>query len=820
MAPRFDATRRALDLAVADLLDTSLLRSLGFANRGGYERMWLGQAIHSRYQEQTLGEDPTYRREVVVVHRFEHHVGQSVWQISVSGRIDGLRKEPDGTLVVEEIKSVRRGATLAPHLREMYQRQALLYAWMLASSGEVTEKIRAELVLISIGSHDDGSGESDTERESLPFDGRAIEIGVRRRLNLLIHTWEAGRQAAADRRRAAERLRFPFSEIRPGQEEILAAAQTAVENREHLLLQATTGIGKTVAALYPALRHALANDQRLFVLTAKTTQQEMATAVIRLLDQDGAFSAVRLRAKAKMCANDQIICHEEYCRFAKDYALKLHTSGIVPRLLDDSALLLPDAIFAAAQAAEVCPFEVSLELSGRAQVTICDYNYAFDPYVSLPDFAADRDLADTILVIDEVHNLVDRGRGYYSPELSAAVARRAAEGVMRGGEPIHWRLQALCSRLAALIDRAVADALEEGPAGERAVEASLPDEALWRLRPAFDEAFVDYLEHQRDTKSFRPDDPFVDLYFQLLKFLNGLAVSDGAFSHMLERRGGDSRLRVLCKDPSRFLGGVLSRCSSVIGLSATLSPPEFYTGLLGFAPGRTAFVEVRNPFPTENRRVVIDATVETTWKLRGENYERIAHRLASFVENVPGNCLALFPSYQFLAEVAPKMRLPTKRLLIQRQSDSDRERELILDALRSAIFGDVVLAAVAGGAFAEGVDYPGEMLKGVAVVGPCLPGLSLDQELLKIYYEERFEKGFEYAFVVPGLTRVVQAAGRLIRSPGDTGVIALFDRRFLASPYRRYLPADWLPDEGAGALVGDPAESAAEFFAQIRATQT
>ncbi|HEV7670520.1 MAG TPA: helicase C-terminal domain-containing protein [Thermoanaerobaculia bacterium] len=814
MAPRFDATRRALDLAVADLLDTSLLRSLGFANRGGYERMWLGQAIHSRYQEETLGVDPTYKREVVVVHRFEHHVGQSVWQVSVSGRIDGLRKEQDGTLVVEEIKSVRRGATLAPHIREMYQRQALLYAWMLASSEEAPEKIRAELVLISIGGHDDGTG-SDTEREKLDLDLRALDLGVRRRLNLLIHTWEAGRQAAADRHRAAERLRFPFPEIRPGQEEILAAAETAVANHEHLLLQATTGIGKTVAALYPALRHALANDQRLFVLTAKTTQQEMATAVIRLLDQDGAFRAVRLRAKAKMCANDQIICHEEYCRFAKDYALKLHTSGVIPRLLDDSALLEPDAIFAAAKAAEVCPFEVSLELSGRAQVTICDYNYAFDPYVSLPDFAADRDLSDTILVIDEVHNLVDRGRGYYSPELSSGAARRAAEGMQRVGEPIHFKLQALCARLAHLIENAVADALEEGHAGERAVEAPLPEEALWRLRPAFDEAFVDYLEYQRDTKSFRPDDPFVDLYFQLLKFLNGVAVSDAAFSHTLERRGGDSRLRVLCKDPSRFLGGVLGRCSSVIGLSATLSPPEFYTGLLGFGVGRTAFVEIANPFPAENRRVVIDATVETTWKLRAENYGRIAQRLAAFVENVPGNCLALFPSYQFLAEVAPKMRLQGKRLLIQRQSDSDRERELILEALRTAIFGDIVLAAVAGGAFAEGVDYPGEMLKGVAIIGPCLPGLSLDQELLKAYYEERFDKGFEYAFVVPGLTRVVQAAGRLIRSPADTGVIALFDRRFLATPYRRYLPADWLPEEGAGALVGDPAETAAEFFTQI-----
>src|SRR6185436_16060722 len=199
--------------------------------------------------------------------------------------------------------------------------------------------------------------------------------------------------------------------------------------------------------------------------------------------------------------------------------------------------------------------------------------------------------------------------------------------------------------------------------------------------------------------------------------------------------------------------------------SATLSPPEFYTGLLGFEAGRTAFVEIRNPFPVDNRRVVIDPTIETTWKQRPANYERIAERLAEFADAVPGNCLALFPSYQFLSEVTGRLKLRGKRVLIQKQADSDKEREMILQALRSAIFGDILLVAVAGGVFAEGVDYPGEVLKAVAVVGPCLPALTLDQQLLKDYYQERFERGFEYSFVVPGMTRVVQAAGRLIRSP-------------------------------------------------------
>jgi DNA excision repair protein ERCC-2 len=297
-----------------------------------------------------------------------------------------------------------------------------------------------------------------------------------------------------------------------------------------------------------------------------------------------------------------------------------------------------------------------------------------------------------------------------------------------------------------------------------------------------------------------------------LRFLNGLAVSDSAFSHCAELRKGESRLKILCKDPSRFLGGVIQRTHATIGLSATISPPEFYTGLLGFENGRTAFVEIPNPFPTENRRVVIDSTVSTTYKERQFNYDRIAERLAAFADAVPGNCLALFPSYSFLSEVTGRLRLRSKRPLVQKQADSDKERDLILQMLRSSIFGDILLVAVAGGVFAEGVDYPGEVLKAVAIVGPCLPALTLEQQLLKDYYQERFDRGFEYSFVVPGMTRVVQAAGRLIRSPHDTGVIALFDQRFLHAPYRHHLPPDWLPEEGAGALVGDPAEVAEEFF--------
>ncbi len=800
MAPRIDESASRIELSVADLLDPQLLRSLGFAHRGGFERLWLGQAIHGRYQERALAADPTYRREVALSRELVHRG----WQVTVVGRADGLRRDADGSTVVEEIKSIRRSGQLAPAVRQMYERQAALYVWMLASPEAAPP--RAELVLISIGS-------DAVERLPVDVDLAAIDVAVRRRLNSILRELREARGAAEDRHRAAERLAFPHAELRPGQSAIVEAVERALEQGEHLLLEAPTGLGKTAAALFPALRDALGKDRRLFVLTAKTLQQEMAVRVLQQLAPGAALNALRLRAKARMCANGEVICHEDYCPFARDYYAKLQTTRIVPRLLGEAPVLDPDLIFSAAAAEEVCPFEVSLDLAGRCQAVVCDYNYVFDPHVALSAFGADEDLSDVVLLIDEIHNLVERGRGYLSPELSSLDARRAAEAASHGGSEVERQLERVSSALAELVERWVDAALADQPGGDAAIESALPEERLWLARPELDAAFVDYLEHRRETRSFRAEDPFVDLYFAFLRFLDGLALEGIAVAHLCERRGEDRRLRILCKDPSRFLARTLGRVHAAVGLSATLSPPEFYRDLLGFDPARTAVLSVPSPFPPENRRVVVDRAVTTLYRERARNAQLIADRLGAFAESVPGNCLALFPSYQFLADVAAKMTPHRKRHLVQQRTDSERDRETLLATLRGSLLGDVLLLAVAGGVFAEGVDYPGNMLSAVAVVGPCLPVPTLETRLLQSYYEERFERGFEYAFVVPGMTRVVQAAGRLIRSGTDAGVIALFDRRFLDRPYRDRLPSDWLDGEEGATSSGDPAEVARGFFA-------
>ncbi len=830
MPPRFDDDARTLRLSVADLLDHRAARNLGFANRGGFERLWVGQAIHSRYQERAMERESSYRREVELSLEFDHRG----WRVTLTGRADGVYRGADGGLAIEEIKSVRPNTEPSPGLLATYRRQAAIYAWILSRSDAngpraVTDQssnghvegngfpaIRAELVLIEIGT-------AEIERLEVELDWKELETGIRLTLNALVHDYEAVREHRQRRELAAERLEFPFHQPRPGQQEIVDRAGLAVEQREHLLVQAPTGLGKTAAVLFPVLREALARDLRVFVLTAKNTQAAMANRVIDLLNRERAFRALHLRAKARMCANDEIICHEDYCQYARDYYVKLQRSKLLPRLLEEHSLLEPDAIYAASKGTRVCPFEVSLELGRQVQVVVGDYNYALDPFVKLTEFQGDADLSGTVLVVDEIHNLIDRGRGYYSPELTAKSCRDAAAGLRAVGRGTEGgptgRLRELCADLEDLIRTRVDEQLDR-PNRDAVAEGAAPEEELWRLRPAFDRGFVDYLEFRRDTRSFAANDAFVDLYFKLLRFLNTLQLASSpkhleSFSFLFRRTAGEPGFSLLCKDASAFLGATINRCRSCIGLSATLQPFEFYRDLLGFDVARTSTLEVPSAFPAGNRQIVVDTSVTTTYRTRENNYGPIAERLAEFARSVPGNSMAIFPSYRFLAEVEERLPDCGRNVVVQQQTTSEARRQEVLDALTSPLAGDTLLLAVAGGVFSEGVDYPGDALLAVAVVGPCLPAVTVEQKLLQAYYDERFERGFEYAFVVPGMTRVVQAAGRLIRSADDRGVIALFDRRFLQRPYRKHLPAEWWPGsadvEGAD-LAGHPATAAAAFF--------
>ena len=802
-----DLARKIVTVSPATLL-AGAFRRIGFDRGEGFERLWIGQAVHRRVLGEFLESIRGYETERGIRLSFPVDGFTAV----LEGRLDG-RFEEEGRVVVDEVKSLHFAEDLgklagSPRLARF---ETQLRWYLLAVARTEGREVSGRLVLADIET-------GATRIQNVAFEPAAVLADLTERVRWLLSEFHAARALSEAKRAEARTLPFPFDDYRPGQLAMAAEVARAAATGAHLLVEAPTGIGKTAAALHPLLVDALSRGRKLYVLTAKTTQQEMFVKTLGAIDGES-FRSVRLRAKERMCANDVVLCHEEHCRFARDYVTKMEASGLVDRLLDTRRHLDPDDVFEEARQEEVCPFEVSLELAERADVVVGDYNYVFDPVVALAGARDPAALGDALLLVDEAHNLVDRGRGYYSPELSDAELSALEERIGSFSARAAWDAAEAARRVRRLVgDAAALLTGEETDAGLVPLENARLDD----LRLDLEALLVRHLADLRAGAERIPDDPVLDLYFTFARFHDVARMAqppeaeapDPAFDVIASRSPSGPRLLILCKDPSRPLGGVLNAAAATVEMSATLTPPEFYRDLLGLDRDRTDVLRLPSPFPRENRAILIAADVDTSYSARARDVPRLAAVVAEVAAACPGNVLALFPSYRFLDDVRARLpALPGRRVLRPSDRSTELERSAALGALRDG-GAPVLLLAVSGGAFAEGVDYPGEMLSAVVVVSPALPQVRFEQERMRQYFEDRFEKGFEYAYVVPGMTRVVQSAGRLIRSESDTGVVVLACRRFLREPYRRYLPADWYGEDPSELLSTSVGADTAAFFAR------
>jgi DNA excision repair protein ERCC-2 len=798
---RVDYEKREIVCGVGDLVQESTYRRIGVERGDGFRRMWIGQDIHTRRAEERANEDPHYRAEVHVVHRT--NVGG--WSVTVTGRIDGLSVDKEAKRVsIEEVKSIHFDLELeALYRSEKLQRhlyQLLLYSYFLSAQPDLDGFVFApQLVLIDLVS-------GDTKIIDTEFDRQNVETTLHASLARLVENLEVESSLRIAKRSFAETLQFPFDVMRGGQEEIVASVGRAIVQRDALLVSAPTGIGKTMAVLYPALQQSLRFGKKLFFLTSKTLQQDAAVKALDLLN-DGSFRVLRVRSKQKMCAHTEMICHEDFCPFAARYSEKMARSGLLTNIVTSMSYYDPDITFELSKSTEVCPFEVSLELIDQADVIVCDYNYIFDPYVGLKTYTQEKDYSDCVLVVDEAHNLVDRGRSWYSPELHEKSFEEVRQQFMsrncwvEGWEELLAMLADHFHGLAEVLEGDVKQAL-----------CSPSREMFMEQRTEWERIILEYIGWKIENRIAEADDPIIDFYFKLVKFTNMLAEKGDEFAHVVERTNEGIRLKVFCKDPSRFLGEIFDSAHATIALSATLEPFEFYRKTLGFPTNRTAELSLPSPFPRSNRKIVIVSEVDTTYKRRADHYVRIAENVAEIADAGDGNFLALFPSYAFLREIAERMPPIQKRVMVQRNDMTDYERNAILDILRDRPKRGNLIMAVSGGMYAEGVDYQGDMLSGVMVVGPALPQVSFEQELLKEYYDEQYGAGFEFAYLIPGMTRVVQSAGRVIRSEHDIGVIALLCKRFTQESYTRYFPADWYEESPRELVSRKPASEIRSFF--------
>ena len=806
---RIDWDDRNVACSVGDLVADSLHRRIG-ADRGeSFRRMWLGQDIHTRRATERAGADPNYKAEVGVSFDIE----RGGWKVHVVGRIDGLSVDREARrVVIEEVKSLHFDLELSALYRsDKLQRhlfQLLLYAHFLASREEYAGfTFVPQLALIDLVT-------GDVKLIDAPFVAEDVEEALHRSIDRMVEEIETERALRLAKRAFAEGLEFPYTRMRPFQLEMIEAVGRAVRQKEALLVSAPTGVGKTIAAIYPALREALARGKKLFYLTPKTLQQEMAVKALQMLN-DGSFRSLRIRAKQKMCAHTEVICHEDFCPFAAKYAEKMERNGLVDRIASDLSYFDPEVVFEMSRDEEVCPFEVSLELLEQADVVVCDYNYVFEPYIGLKTWSDDGDWSDTILIIDEAHNLVDRARGYYSPELSEKDLLRVKDHLAsRPGFPIDGWEELLAELRAQFAE--MAESLE----GEMTQALCDPSRRLFLgQRADWERIMLRYIGWKIQHRIAEEDDPLVDFYFRLVRLSNLLGEDGDEFAKIIERTPEGLKLKIFCKDPSRFIGPILESAYAVVAISATLQPFDFYRTVLGFPQQKTAEIALPSPFPRENRKIVVLPNVDTTWKGRAQHFDGIAETVASLAESSGGNFLALFPSYVFLREIADRMPVIRKKTLVQRSDMTEWERRMLLDALRAPLEGGTLILAVSGGMYAEGIDYQGEMLSGVFVVGPALPSVSFEQELLKRYYDEQYGAGFEYAYLIPGMTRVVQSAGRVIRSETDVGVIALLCKRFTQPMYTRYFPPDWFEDSPRELVSKKPVDEIRAFFEERRTGQ-
>ncbi|MBB6675221.1 helicase C-terminal domain-containing protein [Cohnella nanjingensis] len=694
---------------------------------------------------------------------------------AVDGRCDGLLFADEG-YIIEEIKSTRGDlAAIAEETYPVHWAQAYCYAYMYAKANGL-ERMRVRLTYVQVE-----TGEDRRYERAVPF------AELERLLADVVEKYAPYARMLHAHRRARDEsiaeLAFPFERYRAGQRRLAGAVFRSIEAGHSLFARAPTGIGKTMSTLYPAVK-AIGQGtlQHLFYLTARTTTRTAAEeAIARMRDRGLRMHAVTITAKEKICFQDEVACSPDRCPFADGYYDRVN--GAVLNMLTEETTMSREVIERYARKHRVCPFEFSLDAAYAADAIICDYNYVFDPRISLKRLAGERK-ADTALLVDEAHNLVDRAREMYSAVLKKRgflEVQRAYKGV---NASVHQAAKAVNAAFISLRKSI-------GDAGTLLLDGE--PEAL----AAAVEAFIAAAERELAGGGARAETPLLlDAFFAAANWVRIGKLYDERYVTYAEiGRGGDVRIKLFCLDPSHLLRQMRKGYRSQVCFSATLSPLNFYMDMLG-AEEEDYTISIPSPFDRAQWEVAI-LPVSTRFRDRERSIAPIVRRLAELIGRRPGNYLFFFPSYAYMNEVygAFTAEAPDVRTLLQTAEMPEAERDRFLAAFDAENRETLAGFAVMGGVFSEGVDLVGDRLQGVVVVGVGMPQLGLERNLIKAHFDARGMNGFDYAYVYPGMNKVLQAGGRLIRSEQDRGVLVLVDDRYLQQPYRSLLPEEWRREE-------------------------
>lgn len=746
-------------LSVHGLVDF-LLRSGNIDNRiFNNSSMAEGSRVHLRYQQiqnnNYLSEEELSCEIVVDDFKFV-----------ISGRADGIilgKKTP----IIDEIKST------VIELEKFYEEnknwhlgQAKVYAYMYAKENELdTMGVR----LTYISQKDD----EDKLIMNFSYSFDELEEFI---TNLCVDYLSFYKMIDLHKNQvkiSADALDFPYGNYRPGQRDLAKYVYGTILNEDTLFIEAPTGIGKTISTLFPAIKSIpKCGSEKIFYLSAKAMAKEVAFDASKLMLEKGLDAKViKLNSKEKMCFTGEHRCNPDECPFAIGYYDKLRS--ILTEIVQNESLINDEVIYKYANRYQVCPFELQLDVSLFCDLVICDYNYLFDPIVYLKRYF---ELSKTnyVALIDETHNLVDRSREMYSISLELNEFLKVQKKFKKFKHPKFKR--SLKKIIVYLND--IKECEDKYMIQEEDFD------------PYFYELLMNYFKQCQDILKNFPEvnyDIFIDNFRNVNRFLKISEFISKGFITYYEKNEDDLFVHIKCVDSSKLVKDTLKKLKSSIFFSATLTPIDYYVKCLG-GNDDTPIMKLDSPFPSENCLTIVRSDLSTRYKDRINTYKEISKTIDLVIKKKVGNYLVFFSSYQYLEEVYSRMDFDENiRYIKQTRDMEDKDKNKFLSYFEVDPNKTTVGFAVLGGIFSEGIDFYSDKLIGAIVVGVGLPQISFERDLIKEHFDSEEINGYEYAYVNPGITKIIQAAGRVIRSENDKGIIVFIDDRFKQFKYRNIL---------------------------------
>lgn len=720
-----------------------------------------GTKAHQKVQK-SYGDE--YKSEYTLKHSLEYEE----YTLIIEGRADGIFILPD-EVIIDEIKStVKNLETIEEDYREIHWAQAMCYGYIYCIQNDLTT-INIQLTYFHI----------ETEKKKIfkrTYSLEELHNFIYLIVEKYIYWFSITFDWVQKRDESMQLIKFPFKEYRKGQRELAVATYKTIIERKNLFVQAPTGIGKTMSTLFPALKAIGENyASKIFYLTAKTITREVPINSMEILTNKGLEAkTIVITAKDKICSNHQVKCNPRDCIYAKG-----HFDRVNPAIMDifeNENMMTRDIILEYSEKHQVCPFEYTLDLCLWGDVIICDYNYVFDPQVYLKRFF-DVAAGNYIFLIDEAHNLVDRSREMFSNQISRNSFKELKQTFKIPYPKIYKSLNKSISVFKKIKDDL--DLKDEYYQKEEIGEFYYPLKNLIALMEP-------WLLEENTNEDY---EKVLELYFNIISFIKISEFYDSHYVTSIEQTKGDIIFKLYCVDPSYLLNESLKRSRASVLFSATLTPLEYYMDLLG-ASKDDYHIKLSSPFPKSNLSLLVGDKISTKYKDRESTYEDVIQYIYTLVSAKEGNYLVFFPSYVYMEKVYELFieLYPELNLIIQDRGMNEQEREGFLENFNG---NEVIGFAVLGGIFSEGIDLVGEKLIGSIIVGVGMPMICFERDIIKDYFNHKDFSGFEYAYVYPGMNKVLQAAGRVIRSEEDRGTILIIDDRYGTYRYNNLFPTEW-----------------------------